>query len=574
MKYSHIFGKTKKNSKEFDSVNATLLIKAGFIDQAMAGVYSFLPLGRRVLFKIENIIREEMNTISSELLMPAIVPKAIWEQTGRINTVNILMKAMGANQVSVMANDAEYILNPTHEEVVTPLAKKYSASYKDFPFSVYQIQTKFRNEPRAKSGLLRCREFRMKDLYSFHVSEEDLELYYEKVKKIYFRIFKRLGLENDTVIALASGGDFTEKFSHEFQTRCNAGEDTIFYAKKANIAFNKEVAPSIAPETNDSHKKELPMREIKGEGIVGVEALVKFLKIPVEKTTKTIIFENEKGEIIAGAVRGSYEINIDKLKKASGSKNLVLASNQVVKKATGAELGYAGVLNLSKKIKMYMDDSMKDRKNFECGANRTNYHTINVNFGRDIEKPKKFYDIKMAQNGDRYPENNEIYETFKASEIGNIFPLNTKFTQAFDYTYTNEQGKKLPIYMGSYGIGSTRIMGVIVEKNFDNKGIIWPKSIAPYHAHLMALGDSKVYTKAQKIHDEMEAEGMEVLFDDRSDISAGEKFSDADLIGIPWRIVISKKTGDKMEIKRRSEKSAKLVSISEGIKIIKKDYNV
>ena len=574
MLYSHIFGKTKKTSKEFDSANATLLIKAGFVDQTMAGVYSFLPLGKRVLSKIENIIREEMDTVSSELLMPSITPKALWEQTGRINTVSVLMKAIAANPVSLDVNDAEYILNPTHEEIVTPLAKKYNASYKDFPFSVYQIQTKFRNEPRAKSGLLRCREFRMKDLYSFHTSEEGLELYYEKVKKIYLRVFERFELRNDTVIALASGGDFTEKFSHEFQTRCEAGEDTIFYAKKAKIAFNKEVAPSRAPEINDSNEKELPMQKVEGKGIIGVGALAKFLKIPVEKTTKTIIFENEKGEIIAAAVRGNYEINLEKLKKVSHSKNLVLASSQIIKKVTKAKIGYAGILHLPNEIKIYMDDSIKGRKNFECGANKTNYHAIHVNFGRDLAEPKDFYDIKTARTGDSYPPNNEEYEIFKACEVGNIFPLDTKFTQAFDYTFTNELGKKLPIYMGSYGIGSTRVMGVIVEKFHDDKGIIWPKSVTPFHAHLIALGDSQSFKKAQELHEKLETDGIEILFDDRPNVSAGEKFSDADLIGIPWRIVISKKTADKIEIKKRSEKSAKLVSILEGIKIIKKDYNV
>lgn len=567
MKLSKLFTKTNKNAGKLASKNATLLQKAGYIDQVMAGVYTFLPLGTRVLYKIEAIVREEMDKIAAEVFMPSIVPMDLWKTTGRLETVDVLMKTIPANALAKQKNDAEYVLNSTHEEVITPLAQKFNGSYKDFPFAAYQIQTKFRNEPRAKSGLLRCREFRMKDLYSFHTSEEDLKQYYEIVKLAYITIFDRLGLGKDTVIALASGGDFTDDYSHEFQTKCEAGEDIIFYSKQADIAFNREVAPSQAPEMNDTEEMN-PRKDVLGKGIVGVAELAKFLHIPVEKTTKTLLFEDENGNVIAVGVRGGYDINEEKLRKVAGVKKLTLAKAEVVKKVTGAEVGYAGLLNLPKEVRIFMDESMRGRRNFEMGANKTDYHSININFGRDIPEPEEFYDVKIAREGDKYPKTGEVYEVFKGAEVGNIFPLYTKFTKAFNYYFTDEKGAKQSIYMGCYGIGTSRIMGVLVEKFADEKGLVWPDHIAPFAVHLISLTGAE--TRGQEIYDELTKKGIEVLWDDR-DVSAGNKFADADLMGIPWRLVVSQKTlqqssgqaGDKIEVKKRTEAEAKLVSLEE-----------
>ena len=348
MLYSKLFGKTKKSTKKYDSINATLLQKAGFIDQVMAGTYTYLPLGLRVLTKIEQIIREEMNKIGEEILMPSITPISLWQQTGRFETVNILMKTTAANKFALAKNASEYVLNPTHEEVVVPLGQKFILSYKDLPLALYQIQTKFRNEPRVKSGLLRGREFRMKDLYSFHDSIEDFKAYYEKAKEVYFKTFERLGLGKDTKIVMASGGSFTDDFSHEFQTLCETGEDTIFYLKSKNIYYNKEVTPSQAPQVKYKDTKILPRKDVFGKGIIGVDELAEFLKIPVEKTTKTLIFETDDGRVLAAAVRGEYDINEDKLRKVAKCKALKLASEKVVKKITRADIGYAGLLNLPK----------------------------------------------------------------------------------------------------------------------------------------------------------------------------------------------------------------------------------
>ncbi|HSX24707.1 MAG TPA: aminoacyl--tRNA ligase-related protein [Candidatus Andersenbacteria bacterium] len=408
MKYSSFFLRTTRDAKEFDSINATLLIKGGFIDQVMSGVYTILPIGLRVLNNIERIVREEMDHLGSELLMPSLSPVELWETTGRTG-VDVLFEARGANDASRKRNDGRYILNSTHEEVVTPLAKKNRLSYKDFPFAVYQIQTKFRNEERAKSGLMRGREFRMKDLYSFHTSEEDLLAFYEKAKVAYMNVFTRMGLGQDTKITKASGGDFTTGFSHEFQTICESGEDIIYINKETGEAFNKEVAPA---------------------------------------------------------------------------------------------------------------------------------------------------------EGD--------FTQHNASEVGNIFPLNTKFSKAFDYTYTDEQGKQQIVYMGCYGIGTSRLMGVIVEKFHDEKGIIWPKSIAPFTVYLASLNtdDEEIRKQADDVYQELTKAGIETLYDDRN-VAPGAKFSDADLLGIPYRVVVSKKTGNQVELKERTQDSSLLLDISSCIDRVK-----
>lgn len=570
MRYSTIFGKTSKSSKEYDSINATLLLKGGFINQLMAGTYSYLPLGLRVLNKIEDIVREEMNKISSEVMMPILVPLANWEQTGRIETNDVLMKATGANEISKRKCTNEYIIGPTHEEVVTPLVQAYNYSYKDLPIGVYQIQTKFRNEARAKSGLMRGREFRMKDLYSFHTNGEDLMEYYEKVKEAYMRVYDRVGLGDFTVIAMASGGNFTKDYSHEFQTICPTGEDTLFRVPSNGLTYNKEVAPSKAPECTETDIEEKEREDVEGVGIIGVEALAKYLNIPVEKTTKTILFEADSGRVIAAAVRGGYDIDEEKLKKVVRADEIKLASSETVKRVTGAEVGYAGILDLPKEVEIIMDESMQGRKNFECGANKTNYHSININFGRDIEKPEKFYDIKVVKEGDLNPDTGEVYEVLTASEVGNIFPLNTKFTDAFGYKYIDENGKPQSVYMGCYGIGTSRVMGVIVERFHDDKGIIWPESIAPFQVHLVGLDlkDEEIKNRVEQIYTKLTEKGVEVLYDDREDTSAGEKFKDADLIGIPHRVVVSKRTGEKLEYKKRSEKDFQMITVEDLMAIL------
>jgi prolyl-tRNA synthetase len=565
MKYSQNPFKTQKTVPSgLVAKNARLLVQSGFIHQEVAGVYTILPLGLRVLNKIENIIREEMDKIGVEVLMSTLAPVENWQKTGRFYTNDVLMKTTPANDAAQAKNDTEYVLGPTQEEIVTPLVQEFARSYKDLPASVYQIQTKYRNEPRAKSGLLRCREFRMKDMYSFHANEEDLKKFYEQAREAYWNVFERLGIGKHTsFLTLASGGDFTTDFSHEFQTVCDAGEDLLFHIKSKNITYNREIAPAKAPVLDDSDEEIKPRKDVEGKGIIGVEELAKFLKIPVEKTTKTILFENEKGEVVAAAVRGGYDINEEKLLKITGDKKLVLASPETVKKVTKAEVGYAGLLNLPNEVRIYMDESMKSRKNFEMGANKTHYHSININFGRDIDEPKHFYDFKIAKEGDAYPDTGEVYEVYKAAEVGNIFPLNVKFSKAFGYTYTDQDGSQKPVYMGCYGIGSTRLMGVIVEKFADDRGHVWPNNIAPFQVHLVSIREPE---RADKIYKKLQEAGIEVLYDDREDVSAGAKFADADLIGIPVRLVVSAKTGEEIEWKQRKGSETELVSLEKVLR--------
>jgi len=374
-------------------------------------------------------------------------------------------------------------------------------------------------------------------------------------------VFNRVGLGEDTILAAASGGDFTDDYSHEFQTRCEAGEDIIFRIPSSGEAFNQEIAPTTAPRMA-SNQEMKPMEEVEGKGIIGVEPLAKFLNISVEDTTKTMLYVTETSTIIAAAVRGRYTVNEEKLAKIVGAKRVRLADETTVKRVTRADIGYAGLLNLPDEVRVVVDESCANRVNFEMGANRTDHHAINVNWGRDLPEPEQYYDIKIAQAGDIHPESKEVYEVFAASEVGNIFPLHTKFSKAFGYTYTDENGQQQPVIMGCYGLGTTRLMGVIVEKFHDDKGIIWPTSIAPYQVYLASIGvDEAVIKAADVLYELLLSRNIEVLYDDR-DVRPGEKFSDADLIGIPVRIVVSPKTleQNKFEYKLRQQSDPQLLT--------------
>lgn len=546
MLQSQIFAKTSKSSRaDAESVNADLLTRAGFIHKTMAGVYSFLPLGWRVLRNIEDLLREEMDPIAAEVFLPSLTPFEQWEKTGRLNSVGILFQACAANDLGRKVHDVHYVLNSTHEEVITPLVQSYTVSHKDFPCAAYQIQTKFRNEARVKSGLLRCREFRMKDLYSFHTSEEDmLDYFFKKAIPAYTRFFDRVGLGDRTVIALASGGDFSKEYSREFQTLCPMGEDHLFQIPGTDTYYNREVAPSTASAWGDPKEKELPRKDVVGKGIIGVAELAAFLKIEVERTTKTLIFSSDKG-FIAAMVRGGYDVNEEKLRKVVGCSRMQLASAEDVKTLTGAVVGYAGPIGLPASVRLIWDDSTGNRKNFECGANKTNEHTTNANFGRDVALPEKFYDIKVAKEGDLDPETGKRYEVHRAAEVGNVFTLYTKFSDAFGFKFTDKDGKEKPVYMGCYGIGTSRIMGTLAEVLHDDAGLLWPRAVAPFHVHLLPFAKTKEeesFVAASSLAASLEQEGFTVLLDDRLDSSAGSRMADSDLIGIPKRIVISPKS--------------------------------
>src|SRR3989338_1122047 len=546
MLQSQIFAKTSKSSRaDAESVNADLLTRAGFINKTMAGVYSFLPLGWRVLRNIENLLREEMDPIGAEVFLPSLTPFEQWEKTGRLNSVGILFQACAANDLGRKIHDAHYVLNSMHEEVITPLVQSFAVSHKDFPCAAYQIQTKFRNEARVKSGLLRCREFRMKDLYSFHTSEEDmLDYFFHKAFPAYTRFFDRVGLGDRTVIALASGGDFSKEYSREFQTLCPMGEDQLFQIPGTDTYYNREVAPSKAILWGDPKEKELPRRDVTGKWIIGVAELAAFLKIEVERTTKTLLFSSDKG-FVAAMVRGGYDVNEEKLRKVVGCSNMQLASAEEVKKLTKAEVGYAGPIGLPSSVHLVWDESTAHRKNFECGANETDKHTTNANFSRDVAVPEQFYDIKVAREGDLDPETGKRYDVHRAAEVGNVFTLYTKFSDAFGFQFTDKDGKEKPVYMGCYGIGTSRIMGTLAEVLHDDAGLLWPSAVAPFHVHVLPFAKTKEeesFIVAMDLAGSMEKTGHTVLVDDRLDVSAGSRMADSDLIGIPKRIVVSQRS--------------------------------
>lgn len=556
MKLTQLFTRTLKNAPADEvAKNAQLLIRAGFVHKEMAGVYVFMPLGLRVLENIKQVVREEMNAVGGqEVQMTVLQPQELFEKTDRWDDAKV------DNWFKTkLANGSELGMGLTHEEPVVDMLSDYISSYKDLPLLVYQIQGKFRNELRAQAGLLRGREFVMKDMYSFARNQKEHEEIYERVAAAYTKVYDRLGLGQSTFRVKADGGIFTDRFSDEYQTVSPIGEDRLFKIPDSSDYYNEEVAPARAPSVK-TDETEQEMQEVLGEGIVGVAELAEFLNIPVEKTTKTMLYQADD-RIIAAAVRGGYQVNEIKLRKVVNAQSLKLADEATVRRVTGAEVGYAGLLNLASEIEIFVDESCADRTNFEMGANKTNTHSINVNWGRDLPLPKTFYDIKVAREGDIHPESGKVYELSSAIEVGNIFPLETKYTDALGVYYTDESGKQQSIIMGCYGIGISRLMGTIAEYFADDKGMVWPEDIAPARVHLVSLNAD---AKAQELYEKLQAEGIEVLYDDR-DVRPGEKFADADLIGIPHRVVVSARTlaEGKLEYKHRTSETSELITASD-----------
>jgi len=558
MLQSKLFGKTQKQPpKDEVSVNAQLLTQAGFIDKLAAGIYSYLPLGLKVLNKIKNIVREEMEAIGGqEILLPALTPKANWQTTGRWNSLDILFKLKGAG-------DKDFALGPTHEEIVTPLAKKFINSYKDLPVTIYQIQDKFRNEPRAKSGLLRGREFSMKDFYSFHQDQKSLEEYYEKVLAAYLKIFARCGL--DVKIVEASGGSFSHR-SHEFQVFTPYGEDIVFSCPNCGINQNREIAvgnPNV-PEAKEDQKK---MEKVAVKRGKSVKEDVALFNLSMYKSLKNVVYKTKDG-LLAVAIRGDLSVSDVKLAAYLNDFKIRMASDEELKKA-GLVPGFISPVK-NTKLKFIADNSITTVNNFLTGANEIDKDYINANLGVDFEI-KQIGDFAEIISGYTCQECNHKLVENKAIEVGNIFKLNDRFSNPFDLKYIDEKGKNQTVLMGCYGIGPSRVMGSVVEVYHDKNGIVWPKNVTPADVHLLQIGpDKAVANMAQKVYDKLLKAGIDVLFDDRQDSTTGQKFADADLIGIPVRLVVSAKTGEKVEIKNRNSDQAELLSLEEAISMIKK----
>ena len=483
------------------------------------------------------------------LLMPLVHPSSLWEESGRREKVDVLAGFQGRN-------GAEYVLAPTHEETVTDLARNYIESYRDLPVILNQNQWKFRDEVRVSGGLLRTREFLMQDAYSFDRDEAGLDQSFQIMSDAYHSIFERTGLS--VTVVKADSGTMGGSDSEEFVLESDVGEDSIIVCDSCDEKANVEKAESKFENLKqDTDLK--PMEALEGKGIIGVEELAKFLKIPVEQTTKTLLFQADD-KVVAAMIRGDYDVSEAKLKNYLGCNELNLASAETVKKVTGAEVGYAGPVGLPAEVEVVADLTCKDRTNFEAGANKTDYHNINVNFDRDFPTPT-FSDIRAAREGDGCAKCKGTLSMSNAIELGHVFKLGTAYSETMKALYSDEDGKKKPILMGCYGIGISRIVGAAVEASHDEKGIIWPQNLAPYDMHLVVLGnDKEVQEQAEQLYEDLWDSGIEVLYDDR-DCSAGAKFADADLIGIPHRLVVSAKSlkAGGVEYKKRSEKEAQIV---------------
>lgn len=559
MKVTQLFTRTQKQAPADEvAKNAQLLIRAGFIHKEMAGVYTFLPLGLKVLEHINQVIREEMNAIGGvELRLTTLQDAGIWKATDRWDDekVDVWFKTK-------LKNGSELGLGPTHEEPLVRAVKPFVKSYKDLPFLAYQIQTKFRNETRAKSGVMRGREFLMKDLYTFARTENEHDELYEKVKQAYVNVFERLGIGEKTVLTFASGGMFS-KYSHEFQTLVEAGEDQIYYDEVDGQYLNREIVPAKTGTQNAKEDfKELEKKEL--AGVVGVEALLQALNIPIEKSTKALFFTTDTNEVIMAVVRSDYSVDTDKLTTVLEAEELTPTAPERIKELTGAEVGYAGLLD-APNIRVVCDDSLEGLCNFETGANKTGYHAVNVNFGRDVALPKAFHDIKVPKPGDINPKNDKPYPVYNGAEVGNIFTLKDKFSKPLGLTYVDQNDQEQNVLMGCYGIGPSRLVGVIAELLSDERGLVWPDNIAPFRVYLVQIGD--VGEEAQALYDELTKQGISVLWDDR-DARPGEKFADAELMGIPHRVVISQKTLalHQIEYKNRTSDTPEMLTTEELIK--------
>jgi len=552
MKYSQLIGKTSRQKLPGSEIlSHQLLLRGGFITPVAAGIYSFLPLGFRVLEKIDQIIKEELAKVGVQhLLMPIVHPASLWQETGRLEKMRKILAVFETQR------GGKYLIAPTHEETVTDIARHFILSYRDLPVIVNQNHWKYRDEPRVSGGLLRTREFLMQDAYSFDTGEDGLEKSFQSISQAYQNIFDRMELV--TTLVKADSGPMGGLGSEEFMLESENGEDRILVCDSCPYKANVEKAESLFSAFRQ--KEEIrPMQKVLGKGIIGVEPLAKFLDIPVEKTTKTLLYQADD-RVVAVCIRGEYNISEVKLANYLKCINLALASEQTVKKLTGARVGYAGPLGLPDTVLVIWDLTTQGRINFEAGANETDYHNLNVNFGRDVARPKTFMDVREVKAGEICPKCQKGKLRGKSAiELAHIFKLGTLYSEAMKANFLDRDGKSKPIVMGCYGIGITRIMAAVVEQHRDKQGIIWPPSIAPYLVHLITLPGGEV--QAEQTYQGLLVSGIEVLWDDR-DESAGVKFADADLIGIPYRLIVSEKTGNKVEVKKRSEKETALFSLS------------
>lgn len=533
MKQSRTFIPTMREvPTDADTVSHQLLLRAGFIRQHMSGVYTYMPLAKKVLSKIEKIIREEMDAIHAvELFMPTLQQAELWQETGR-------WEAYGSELFRISdRHGRDMALGPTHEEVITSLVRDEVKSYKKLPLTLYQIQTKFRDEKRPRFGLLRAREFMMKDAYSFHVTTDSLHETYSDMMQAYSNIFTKIGLNFRSV--LADGGSIGGTDTHEFMALSAIGEDTIAYSDASTYAANIETAEVNVLEKTPNRtlkaieKVETPIQRT-------INDVAEHLQVGAEQVLKTLIYKVDD-ELFAVVTRGDHDVNEFKLKKALNAGNLSFATEQEIESLIGCKVGFIGPVKLPLNMKVYADHAVSSLVNVVCGANEEGYHLINVNPERDFAIDQ-YIDLRFIKEGDPSPDGNGIIRFAKGIELGHIFKLGTTYSEAMNATYVDENGKNMPYIMGCYGIGITRILAAIADQYNDANGLKWPKQLAPYDVHLVTINMEDEVQKqlSDELYHLLKSYRYEILHDDRQE-RAGVKFADADLIGLPIRITIGKK---------------------------------
>jgi len=521
----------KETPSDAEIISHQLMIRAGLIRKLASGIYSWLPMGFRVLQKIENIIREEMNASGAqEVMLPVVQPAELWHESGRWSQYDEGLLLQFRDR-----HDREFCFGPTHEEVITDLARGELKSHKQLPVNYYQIQTKFRDETRPRFGVLRSREFTMKDAYSFHTDQASLNETYQEMHDTYSRILTRMDLDFRPV--LADTGSIGGSASMEFHVLAESGEDQIAFSSESDYAANVEMAEALAPETESADL--LDVEEVATPDIKTIEDVCKALDVAANRTVKTLIVKGSESDLIALVLRGDHQLNAIKAEKIEGvASPLTMASEAEIKTALGAGTGSIGPQGLS--IPIIADRSAAALRNFIAGANKDDFHTRNVNWERDASA-NAIEDIRDVVEGDPSPDGKGEIRFKRGIEVGHIFQLGDKYSKAMNATVLDESGKAVVMQMGCYGMGVTRLVGAIIEQNHDERGIIWPESIAPFRVIVIPINAHKseqVRNTAESLYKELTGNGVEVLLDDREDVRPGAKFADAELMGIPHRLVI------------------------------------
>jgi len=548
----------KEDPADAEVVSHKLLVRAGMIRQVSRGIYDYLPLALRVIRRIEAIVREEMNRAGAqEILLPIASPAELWQESGR-------WEVYGKELVRFKdRHERDFCLGPTHEEVVTDLVRRVVRSYREIPLNLYQIQTKFRDEVRPRFGLMRGREFIMKDAYSFHADIEDCRREYDNMFQTYKRIFTRCGLKFRPVEA--DTGAIGGTLSHEFQVLADAGEDAIVSCNRCEYAANVTKAEVKTERLSARNLKEIspPLKKVATPGKKSVAEVAEFLSLPPDRFIKTLIYKIDQGELVAVLVRGDHELNELKLQAALDCQEATLAGEAELEKATRLAPGFLGPIGL--KLRVVADRAIQGLRGAATGANEANYHYVEVDQERDFT-PSAFADLRLAVAGDPCPRCDQgSLEAYRGIEVGQVFYLGKKYSEQMGATYLDAEGREQPIEMGCYGIGISRLLAAAIEQNHDANGILWPMAIAPFHALLLPINyqEKKLREVADGLYDDLSKRGLELLLDDR-DERPGVKFKDADLVGIPLRVTVGAKGLEKGCVELRWRREGKTVEIPVG----------